>query len=450
MAVEAMDEVSHESGGSRTEVYAEIGRDADEATNALRSRVERDESLAERLKELEAEAEEIAVIENEAERDTRTRVLNATLNELRREAQTEADELGTAVFGLDAIIEGLGEEYQTLDQYSQSEQNLIDTAQAAVDAVNAKLGDLESAWFFKSSRTEVAQLELETAETGLETATTKANQLRRQRLMSADMEASLQEIQRRANQIIDIIEQRIEQVNDQLRTVSMRKAEAFEAKEAAARDLERHDAELDQLEAELQSAEEELTTYINGTEAYTAQEQKISGLRAEGGRIRGERNASLAVFQSKEKFVTEHEVHERTQQKLYANLTTWRRALRSDTEERIVTFKSRLEAMKAMSDQDIARNLDELGSAVDQKNAEYMATAGAVSDRIMMEKIEKHPERMAEMERVVAAQAEATQDIRMRMAEQLQNFRDKYGIDPLQSSYFSYEGSEKGAQQPIE
>ena len=58
-----------------------------------------------------------------------------------------------------------------------------------------------------------------------------------------------------------------------------------------------------------------------------------------------------------------------------------------------------------------------------------------------MEKIEKHPERIAKMDEVQAAQAEAVQKIRMREKEAIQWFKENYGIDPTRSSFFSYEKS---------
>ena len=95
--------------------------------------------------------------------------------------------------------------------------------------------------------------------------------------------------------------------------------------------------------------------------------------------------------------------------------------------------------MKAMSDQDVAKQLDDLGAEVDQRNAEYMAMAGAASDRVRMEKIEAHPERVARMAKVQAAQAEKIQEIRVREKEAIQKFKEEYGIDPTESSFFHYE-----------
>ena len=96
--------------------------------------------------------------------------------------------------------------------------------------------------------------------------------------------------------------------------------------------------------------------------------------------------------------------------------------------------------MKAMADQDIAKQLDDLGAEVDKHNVEYMARAGAVSDELRMKRMEKHPQRIAEIAAARAAQAEAIQRIRERELVMIEQFKQQYGIDPTASSFFSYEG----------
>jgi len=263
----------------------------------------------------------------------------------------------------------------------------------------------------------------------------------RQRLLSANIEASLQEFMVRVEKTIQIMQQRMKEIESQLQTVSLRKQKAFEVKEQAAEALEKLDQELNKKEADLKREEDLLQSFINGSPEHASQTKKISDLRADVERVRGARNTAFVLYQSKEKFASELEIHERTQMKLRDNQRMWITSLRSDTEERIVTFKSRLEAMKAASDQNVAKALDDLGAEADQRNAEYMASVGAASDRLRMEKIEKHPQRIAAIAAVAAAQAEAVQQIRVREAAAIEHFKKLYGIDPTESSFFHYQNT---------
>jgi hypothetical protein len=262
--------------------------------------------------------------------------------------------------------------------------------------------------------------------------------------MQADIETSLQEFMFRVEKTISIMEERKTQIEAQLRGVTLKKQQSFAVKEQAARALEQLDQQLNEAEARLKTEEEELSSLVNGTQEHAAQTQKISTSRAQVEDLRGKRNTAFVLFQSKEKFASELEVHERTQMKLRDNQRMWITALRSDTEERVVTFRSRLEAMKAMADQDIAKQLDDLGAEVDQHNVEYMARAGAVSDELRMKRMEKHPQRIADIAAARAAQAEAIQRIRERELVMIKQFKEQYGIDPTASSFFHYEGEGTG------
>ena len=138
----------------------------------------------------------------------------------------------------------------------------------------------------------------------------------RQRLMQADIETSLQEFMVRVEKTIIIMDERKTQIEGQLRSVTMKKQQAFAVKEQSARALEQLDQQLNGAEAQLKTEEEMLSSLVNGTQEHAQQTQKISTSRATVEDLRGKRNTAFVLFQSKEKFASELEVHERTQMKL--------------------------------------------------------------------------------------------------------------------------------------
>lgn len=413
-----------------------------ETEQSLTSLEQRADLTAE-VSALEQKFDEASKIKDAQERDLRTKVLEADFRRLREETRKEEQDLANAVFGLNAILEGMGRDYMELGKLSPQEEAVTNRAEQELTAAKQKRLEAEQTWNVlgrKARAIAAADAEIQAAEQRLTEAKNESRRMARQRLMSADMEASLQDFMHRVSRTINIMEHRMEEINRQLKAVEARKASAFEVKQKAAEALETLDAELTGIESDLRREEEVLQTLVNGTKEHAAQTETVSNLRAKVEELRGRRNTAFVLFQSKEKFAAELEIHEKTQMKLRDNQRMWITSLRSDTEERVTTFRSRLEAMKAMSDQDVAKQLDDLGAAVDQSNAEYMAQAGAASDRVRMEKIEQHPERVAKLARVQAHQAEAIQQIRLREAEAIEKFKQQYGIDPTKSSFFSYEG----------
>ncbi len=420
----------------------------EQAVEDIEAREQAVVDMTQRFSELETEMDDAAKIRDERERDLRIKVLTADLGELRIDAEKEAEDLAQAVFGLNAMLESMGTEYAKLNELNREEKALIGRNELRLERARKDLDSAEQRRFFKRRALADAKSELTFAEQALKDATTEARRTARQRLLKADIEASLQEFMLRVEKTIQIMEHRKAVIEQQLAAVSIKKLDAFKVKEQAARALEKLDQDLSTSEEQLRVEEDQLEALENGSADHAEQTQKISLLRAEVEDLRGRRNTALVLFQSKEKFAAELEVHERTQMKLRDNQRMWITALRSDTEERVVTFRSRLEAMKAMADQEIAKQLDDLGADVDQRNVEYMARSGAVSDELRMKRMEKHPQRVAEIAAARAAQAEAIQRIRQRERKLIEQFKEQYGLDPTTSSFFTYiEEEQAGADE---
>lgn len=428
---------------SSAQLLETLIKDTEKSLSSLEQRPD----MTEQLSGLEDKFEEASKIKDQKERELRLKVLEADFRQLREACRQEEQDLAQAVFGLNAILEGMGRDYTELGKLNDAEQAVITQAEKELEAARQARTEAEQTWNIFGRRDKAvaeAQQKIQQAEQQIEEAKREARRMARQRLMKADMEQSLQDFMHRVSKTITIMDGRMKEIEKQLKAVSLRKSSAFEVKQKAAEALEKLDAELTEIEANLRREEEIIQTLVNGTKEHAEQSEKVSNLRAAVEELRGKRNTAFVLFQSKEKFAAELEIHEKTQMKLRDNQRMWITSLRSDTEERVTTFRSRLEAMKAMADQDVAKQLDDLGAAVDQANAEYMAMAGAASDRVRMAKIEAHPERVAKLAQVQAHQAEAIQSIRMREAEAIERFKKQYGIDPTKSSFFTYEGGPGG------
>lgn len=395
----------------------------------------KDSNVLAQMEEVQVKLEEASNMKDAKERDRVTEILEARMDQLRKAALVEEKDLAEAVLGLNVFIEGLGGSYDDLTQLSPAEQALIDQAQQRLKDAEAELESAKTAFFFKTSKTEAAQAEIDAAKAAIEAAQVEAKKQMRKRLLSASMEDSLQEFQRRVAKTVDIMKARLQEIQKQVKAVEARKALAFQEKERQATLLQQAEEAVSEVEADLYQAEQERDSLANGSAEYVAQEQVVSGLKSKLEDAKTARDVSLGVFQSKEKFAKELEVHEAAQKKLRGNQLVWIKTLESDTEERIITFRSRLEAMKASSDQEIAQALDNLGAEVDQSNVDFMAKTAVASDRIMADKVGAHPERLRKMQE---AQDGLTQHLAKADAEMkamVASMTEKYGIDPIKSNF---------------
>jgi hypothetical protein len=402
-------------------------------------------SLDIKIADIQKKYEEALTIKSEDKRQLALKVLNADLEQIRAEVAKEQEDLAQAVFGLNAMLENMGGEYAHLMELTSEEQALVTTAQMELQGAKTERTEAEGKWSWFGIRDRAiarADERLVSANQGMEDAQVESKKRARARLLSANMEDSLQEFMLRVQKTIQIMTIRKEQIEAQLKNVAARKVAAEKEKFAAAGKIEALDKKLNSKEVDLKEEEEALQSLTNGSPEYATQESKISKLRAEVEEVRGDRNEAFVLYQSKEKFAEELGIHEITQMKLRDNQRMWIASLKSDTEERVVTFRSRLEAMKAASDQEVAKKLDALGQAADINNARYMATVGSASDNIRIEKVKKHAGNLREVVQARAAQAEAIQNIRAQEADLLRQFKERWGIDPMDTSFFRYEGED--------
>ena len=430
-------------------MLAELMQDTQKAIQGIEQR----RNVLTDIEKIEAQLEQASKIENPRERSVRTKALEAEFKKLREDASKEEKDLSQAVFGLDALMESMGQDYENLLKLKPAEEGLVIRAKSELQRAEQQKVVAGQKWNLFGARDKaivLAESAIEKSKQRIKDAEAEAKRLARARLMGANFEQSLQEIMLRVENTIRIMRARMDTVSQQLTAVASRKKQAFTLKEQAAQALEKLEADLTSSESELVREEEAITALVHGSPEYSEQELKISNLKAKVEDIRGRRNSAFTLFQSKEKFAAELEIHERTQTKLRDNLRMWITALQSDTEERVVTFRSRLEAMKAVADQDIAKQLDDIGAEADQRNAEYMARAGSASDRLRMDRVEKHPARIAKIMEVGEAQAEAVAQIRVREQKAIEEFRKKYGIDPTKSSFFHYSGEPPSEGAPAE
>ena len=401
--------------------------------------------MEDQLNKLETNITDAMKQKDDRSKEVRLRVAKSTSAELVADVAQEERDFAQAVTGLRELMERIGADYTGLTETSVEEKSLVSNAEYQLRSIEGELPGAQVAWFFRQRKIAAVQSQIQNAKDMLEAAKAKSQSLARSRLMNATIDKSLQHFITQVARAVDNMERRYKSTCLELQTVSERRQKALTTKELAAAKLEELDQQLTDFEGKLRLAEQEFGSLTNGTQEFVAKESEVMQLRNQVEEVRGNRNAALALYQSKERFAEELQIHETAQRKLRDNQKIWITVLKSDTQERVITFHSRLEAMKAMSDQTVARDMDKIGTEMDGRNAEFMATAGAVSDRVRQDMIDSQPARLKRIAVASGAQAESLAIIREREVEALAEFRRRYGIDPSADSFFTYAGKGEAA-----
>ena len=407
--------------------------------------------VASRLAELEKEQEAISKIDDDQERLKREAILTSKLETLRQTIQSDEKDMAKAVYGMKVLIDGMDKEFQSLVEDSDEEKKLVTEAGQAFE--EAKNG-LEQAknytgflglGFGKEGKVREAEQTMKDAENRIEASRRKAESMKRERLMSADIEHTLNIIQVMGQKTIDIMTERTSSIRTQLEAIKARKERAFEIKnEASGRATELVET-VEQMENELQNEELAVDSFETGTAEHTGQLAKVSKLRSDLLEERGKLKVVQAVLDEKTKSIQEHESHQEAQQKLLSNHQMWIATLKSKLQEDLVKDQSYLEMLKAAADQEIAQNVDTM---TDEKNARQMENVAKIivaSDKAYIEKMQLTPDQIRRRANVAQALAKHAADLSEDEAKLREEMISNYGIDPLSASEFTYRKDEDTA-----
>jgi hypothetical protein len=378
---------------------------------------------------------------NEERQALAQKILSAQIGEMRAslpEGQKVLAELLKELYGDLDNLGGAFAEYQT---HSADELSLISAAQALVDLsegkvtlAKAKLAALQDAWFFKESRTEAAQVELEKAEAevvsaklGVVQAKDQAKIAQEKRLLNADFSLLYKSFTARIKATCDILEKsrdgawaNYEEVVEQLRFT-------YEDKTATAEAMEELDKRIIEATQKFEQDQEQCATLEAGTPERTALEQSISEQINRVQELQGKRNEALAIFQAKERATPELETHRDTILAQYHVHRMNLASLRANSDSWKAAFDSRLEQMKGMSSIDASGKIDDVGAAIAQRGAEDAAQTLVASVRQVVEMVEKHPQRLSAMMDVKDAQDQGMAALMARLGTAMEQTRNRGG-----------------------
>jgi hypothetical protein len=421
----------------------------DDTTENLDTMAKGPVDVATKLAEIEQEQEEIAKISDEDERLKREEILSAKLDSIRQSIQNDEKDMAKAVYGMKVLIDSMDKEFQALVENSDDEKKILDMAKQVLEAaqkrleeVNADNGFLGLGWG-KEGKVRDAQKTLDEALSKQESSIRQVEEMKRERLMSADIEQTLNIIQVMGQKTIDIMTERTSSIRGQLESIKARKAKAFEQqKEASAMAGELLET-VEQLEMEVQNEELAIDSFETGSVEHSAQVEKVSQLRSALQENRGKLKVAQAILDEKTKSIQEHESHEEAQQKLLSNHQMWIATLKSKLQEDLVKDQSYLEMLKAAADQEIAQNVDTM---TDEKNARQMENVAKIivaSDKAYIEKMKLTPDQIRRRANVANALARHAAELSEDEAALREEMIRNYGIDPLSASEFSYGGDDE-------
>lgn len=405
-----------------------------------------------KLDQIEADIEK-AVGANRTTEEVVDSIINANFKTLDKDiAQSEKD-LQELMLHLRAMLDSAGGEFAKLQELNPGEQAVVDNAKSAYAKAERLLANANNMpnianllFGMKNRRISRFTKELKQSTEAIKTAEEQANKMYRDRIKNADIQDSLNRIISQVSGMVNIIEGMIVETEAQIDALKNRKELAFETKEKAAEVMEDRQKELVDVEAKLKQSELELEELENGSPEHTEQQKKIADLRELRTETKGKYNIALGIFQSKERFVDQIVIHLEAQTTTKNNLKQLIGQLKSDTEERVATYESGLQLIQSATAQEAASIYEEAGVKTDQKITEIAAKVFVSSEEDRIDRIKKHPSRMAELHKVLVAMAQATAKYKAEDSKLAEEHRKKYGIDVGREFSFQYDEAAEGEE----
>jgi len=439
------------SGATGTvDILQRLMQDTDSRLATLEVKTTERHDMEQEFAQLQEKIEKEVKTGKQRRKDIREKTLNASREELNADTKKEEEDFAEAMFGVQALTSQIDKSYDTYQAYDPADTARIEAEKGIIANLDTQTNDVQKGWYmFESHRQhDIAAIDAQKlkVQDALVEAQSIAQSNARARLRKAKMDDAMQELDLRSQKAISIMTERRKTVNEYLRIAIQKKAETFKLKEQTARMLQDLDTQLTKLESNLRQAQDVLGTYVNGTPEHVAQSEVVSNLQTEVEETRGSRNITLVDFEKHEEAVEYFQAHENAHRTLRDSLAMWIVMLTRSNDTRRVLFKSRLEAMKAFGDEEVAHTYNKVGQESDLRGLEYMVRVRAVSTEAVLRTIEEHPEVMETIHGALAASAESEQGFRVRFSEAIEKFKQQYGYDPTEAFYFHYEKESDGTK----
>jgi len=419
----------------------------DNKVKELKAKIEKRKGMdiLSKLDDIESKMDK-AVGESKSQEEIVANIIDSNFETINDDVKESEQDLQELMLHLRSMLDGAGGEFAKLQELNPDEQKIVNNAKKKLAEADEALKDAEgmsNAWNilfgYKNSKVKSSKTAIEDTQAALKTAEAEANKMYRNRLRNADMEESLHRIISQVQGMTGIIEGMVEDTDVQIQALKNRKELSFATKEKAAEVMKSRKADLESLESELKREESSILELQNNSPEYTAQEKKIADLREQRAELKGKYNIALGIFQSKERFVEQIVVHLEAQTVTKNNLKQLIGQLKSDTEERITTYESGLQLVKAATAQEAASIYEDAGAKTDQKITEIAAKVLVGSEKDRITRIKKHPKRMTELHSVLVGLAEATAKFKAQDAKLMKEHSEKFGIDISETFSFNHE-----------
>ena len=217
----------------------------------------------------------------------------------------------------------------------------------------------------------------------------KAQSMRTDRVRNMSLAGNLQELLSKSNTIVGILKDQKSVLEERYATSETSLKKVIERRKSVTEELKSIQSDIESLNPQLMDLENRLAVTTDQT-----QRTQLEGERSEMATRYNEAQAKeqelLAASQTLERYTSMYQTFVDSLNNQIAAQNTLINKLNIDTEQRVVLYKSLEDSLKTAAQQDVAHQINTLGSRVDVAAEQTMAGIGAAAQTHIADLLEMH------------------------------------------------------------
>ncbi len=227
----------------------------------------------------------------------------------------------------------------------------------------------------------------------------KAQAMRTDRVRHTSLAGNLQDLLAKSNVIVRILNEQKSILEERYGRSEESLIKVIERRKAVAEELKGVQQRIEELNPALMDIENRIAATTSQTDR-TQLEEERSALATEYNEKQAKEQELLAASQTLERYTSMYQTFVDSLNNQIAAQNTLINKLNIDTEQRIVLYKSLEDSLKTAAQQEVAHQINTLGSKVDVAAEETMAGIGAAAQAHIADLLEMHEKNMASSQEI--------------------------------------------------
>lgn len=276
---------------------------------------------------------------------------NAKLSEVTEQQETMNTSIAGLIIDLDAVTNGFGAQFNEMREKTITE-SLVG--------------------FFSGSKSEA---------------------MRESRIRNTDIEGNLNELISKSNTIVTILQEQLGVLDGQLGKTTSSLEAVLDERVVVVTELEVIRTKIGDLDPKLIVLENEIANETNAGKR-TKLEKKLQKLNEQHNALINDEQVKTALSQTFEKYIKMYQTFVDSLANQKATQIVLIDKLQTDTKQRTVLYDALTKSLVTAQQQDVAHQINEIGSAVDNEAQTTMAHIGSATNQRMAEMMEAHEDNM--------------------------------------------------------